>query len=220
MSNMKRLYCTLPPRPPPQYDTAAEAKFLDVFPPCYSQSPLQTDFTLPCLEKSGLKLVCNVNILHRILNSDNSQDYAQKPQGNCTFMNSASEVMAYITFLSSWLLQANGILKRQINFCWLTSFYVHSRVDSNTFTMDNLIPESNLYPHSVTLVLTSEYTGHMYIERDSVTRIFLQVFSRILFAQAPDCPITLLAPMNFSNSLEYIHNSRCTAPLEMGKMFT
>jgi hypothetical protein len=30
------------------------------FPPCYSQSPLLTD--PPALSKSGLKLVCNVNI--------------------------------------------------------------------------------------------------------------------------------------------------------------
>ncbi len=36
----------------------------------------------PPLSNSGLKLVCNV--------SENSQDYAQKPQRNCTFMNSAS----------------------------------------------------------------------------------------------------------------------------------
>jgi hypothetical protein len=96
---MKWLYCTSPP-PAPQFDAAAEAKFLDVFPPCYSQSPLLTDFTLPRLAISGLKLVCNVNIIHGILNSDNSQNYAQKPQGNCTFMNAASEVKAYITFLS------------------------------------------------------------------------------------------------------------------------
>ncbi len=40
--------------------------------------------------KSGLKLVCNVNIVYGKLKSENSQDYAQKPQRNCTFMNSAS----------------------------------------------------------------------------------------------------------------------------------
>jgi hypothetical protein len=43
------------------------------------------------LSKSGLKLVCKVNIVYGNLNkSENSQDYAQKPQRNCTFMNSAS----------------------------------------------------------------------------------------------------------------------------------
>ncbi len=37
-----------------------------------------------------LKLFCNVNIVYGNLKSENSQDYAQKPQRNCTFMNSAS----------------------------------------------------------------------------------------------------------------------------------
>jgi hypothetical protein len=57
------------------------------FPPCCSQSSLLTDFTLT---KSDLKLVCNVNIVYGNFKSENSQDYAQKPQRNCTFMNSAS----------------------------------------------------------------------------------------------------------------------------------
>jgi hypothetical protein len=38
----------------------------------------------PPLSKSGLKTVCNVNIVHENLQSDNSQDYAQKPKQNCT----------------------------------------------------------------------------------------------------------------------------------------
>jgi hypothetical protein len=69
-----------------------EAAFLDItkslksFPPCYSQSPLPH---FP-LRKSGLKLVCNVNIVYGNLKSENSQDYARKPQRTCTFMNSAS----------------------------------------------------------------------------------------------------------------------------------
>ncbi len=45
---------------------------------------------LPPLSKSSLKLVCNVNIVNGNLKSENSQDYAQKPQRNCKFMNSAS----------------------------------------------------------------------------------------------------------------------------------
>ncbi len=44
----------------------------------------------PPLSKSGLKLVCNVNFVYGNLKSENSQDYAQKPERNCTFMNSAS----------------------------------------------------------------------------------------------------------------------------------
>jgi hypothetical protein len=68
-------------------------KSLTSFPPCYSQSPLQTDFTPPSpppLSKSGFKLVCNVNIVNGNFKSENSQDYAQKPEPNYTFMNSAS----------------------------------------------------------------------------------------------------------------------------------
>jgi hypothetical protein len=37
--------------------------------------------------KSSLKLVCNVNIVYGNLKSENSQDYAPKPQRNCTFMH-------------------------------------------------------------------------------------------------------------------------------------
>ncbi len=67
-------------------------KSLESFPPCESQSPLLTDFTppTPFLSKSGFKLVCNVNIVYGNLKSENSQDYAQKPQRNCTLWNSAS----------------------------------------------------------------------------------------------------------------------------------
>ncbi len=81
----------------------AEAEFLYVFvtkdlrffllASRYSQSPLLTDFIPPSPpppSKSGLKLVCNVNIVYGNLMSENSQDYAQKPKRNCTFMNSAS----------------------------------------------------------------------------------------------------------------------------------
>jgi hypothetical protein len=61
------------------------------FSPFFSQSPLQTDFspTPPPLSKNGLKLACNVNTVHGN-KSENSQDYAQKPQRHCDFMNSAS----------------------------------------------------------------------------------------------------------------------------------
>ncbi len=77
-----------------------EAEFLDVIgncPPCYSQSPLLTDFTPPSpLSKSALKLVCNVNIVYENHKSENSQDYAQKPHRNCMFMNLASVVFTCI----------------------------------------------------------------------------------------------------------------------------
>ncbi len=61
-------------------------KSLKSFPPYYSQSPPPP----PPLSKSGLKLVCNVNIVYGYLKSEKSQYYAQKPQRNCTFMNFAS----------------------------------------------------------------------------------------------------------------------------------
>jgi len=34
--------------------------------------------------------VCNASIVYGNLKSENSHDYAKKPQRNCTFMNSAS----------------------------------------------------------------------------------------------------------------------------------
>ncbi len=36
------------------------------------------------------RFYCNVNIVYGNLKSENCQDYAQKPQQNCKFMNSAS----------------------------------------------------------------------------------------------------------------------------------
>ncbi len=83
---------------------STEAEFLDVirsevlrdiFLLIYSQSPLLTDINPPPpphLSKSGLKPVCNVNIVCGNLKSENFQDFAQKPQRNCFFMNLASVV--------------------------------------------------------------------------------------------------------------------------------
>jgi hypothetical protein len=75
-----------------------EAEFLDVIGskvlrvfPLAIHSHLYFRILLPPpLSKSGLKLDCNVNIVHDNLKSENSQDYAQKPQRHCTFMNSAA----------------------------------------------------------------------------------------------------------------------------------
>ncbi len=52
----------------------------------------------PLLSKSWLKLFCNVNIVYGNLKSENTQDCAQKPQRNCTFMNSASELSSQVWF--------------------------------------------------------------------------------------------------------------------------
>jgi hypothetical protein len=75
-------------------------KSLNSFPYCYSQSPPLTNSTNlrapppspapPPPSKKGLEMVCNVNIAYGNLKSENSDDYAQKPQRSCTFMNSAS----------------------------------------------------------------------------------------------------------------------------------
>jgi hypothetical protein len=46
------------------------------FPPCFSQSPVLTDFTPPPPppDKTDLKLVCNVNVVYRNLKSEIAQD--------------------------------------------------------------------------------------------------------------------------------------------------
>ncbi len=46
--------------------------------------------TPSALSKCGLKLVWTVNIVYGNLKFENSQDFAQKSQRNCTFLNSAS----------------------------------------------------------------------------------------------------------------------------------
>ncbi len=89
-------------------------KSLMSFPPCYLQSLLLTDFTLfllPPFDKSGL-MVCNVNIVITSLKSENSQDYARKPQGNCTFMNSVSGQVAFVLpfVTSGWLVYGDSPL--------------------------------------------------------------------------------------------------------------
>ncbi len=56
-----------------------------------------------------LKLIYNENIVHGNLKFSNSQEYAQKPQRNCTFMNSAS---GYIVFLL--IIQGVAALCRDI----------------------------------------------------------------------------------------------------------
>ncbi len=57
----------------------------------------------PPLSNSGLKLISNVNNVYGDLKAEISQDYAQKPQPNCTFMNSASgQVLYSILWYCSW----------------------------------------------------------------------------------------------------------------------
>jgi hypothetical protein len=78
-----------------RYTLCSEAEFLDVigtkvlrvFLLAIHISPLLTDFTPllpppppPPLSKSGFELVCYVNNVYENIKSENSQDYAQKPQ--------------------------------------------------------------------------------------------------------------------------------------------
>ncbi len=69
---------------------------------------------------SGLKLVCNVNIVDRNLKSENSQDYAQKPQRDCTFTNSTSRqiIMRSPTHLSSPVFKSSLVYS-------ITVYYTH-----------------------------------------------------------------------------------------------
>jgi hypothetical protein len=68
-------------------------KGLKSFPPCYSQSPLLKDLLPPPLEQkrfeTGLKCKHVVNTLYTEASTLRTL-MPQKPQRNCTFMNSAS----------------------------------------------------------------------------------------------------------------------------------
>ncbi len=84
------------------FSTSTEAEFLDVIgTKVLRVSSLLS--TVTCLQftngfyppprKSGWKLVCIVNIVYGNLKYENSQDHVEKPQRNCTFMNSASGML-------------------------------------------------------------------------------------------------------------------------------
>ncbi len=99
-------------------------KSLKRFPPCYSQSSLQLcleisissnsrnlysflRWSLCTVQEKGGKpdrkpypLSFGLRKPYRNQKSENSQDYAQKPQRNCTFMNSAS-VLSSIVAISA-----------------------------------------------------------------------------------------------------------------------
>jgi hypothetical protein len=88
------------------YRTSPAAEFLDVIGTkvlLFTVTSSNGFYFPTTLRKSGLKLVCNVNIVNENLKSENSQDYVQKPQRNCTFMKSAS--VGLVNF-SSWLTVA------------------------------------------------------------------------------------------------------------------
>ncbi len=77
-----------------------------------------------------MKLVCNVNIVYRNQKHVNFQDYAQKPQRNCTFMNLASgEVVKHPKIINLRLLVvqfyhscSNNRVNQHIKFALLLSY--------------------------------------------------------------------------------------------------
>ncbi len=81
-----------------------EAEFLDVIgtkPSEFSSLLSQLNYTNgppPPPPFPGAKVI-NVNIVYRNLKSENSQDYAQKPQRNCMFMNSASVLVSEVLYM-------------------------------------------------------------------------------------------------------------------------
>ncbi len=84
-----------------------EKKVLRVFPLLFTVTYANGFCSPPPLplSKSGL-LVCNTKIVHGNLKSENSQEYAQKPQRNCTLKNSASghrHVLQFFKVLTFWL---------------------------------------------------------------------------------------------------------------------
>jgi hypothetical protein len=92
---LPRLNCTLLETRQLRRTPYLEAEFLDVIgtkeefsPFLFTVTSTNRFYSSPPLSKSGLKLVCNVSIVYGNLKSENSQDYAQKHQLNCT--NSAS----------------------------------------------------------------------------------------------------------------------------------
>ncbi len=82
------LYCT----PEADFFDVIGTKVLSVFLLAVHIRLYNGFYSLPPLSKSGLNLVCNVDIVYRQnLKSVNSQDYAQKPQQNCMFIYSTSD---------------------------------------------------------------------------------------------------------------------------------
>jgi hypothetical protein len=89
-------------------------KSLKSFPPCYSQSPVYsfalrflflrnhaTSYSFYRKKGENLKktnpLPYGLRNTYRNLKSENSQDYAQRPQRTCKFMNSASVRNSYFS---------------------------------------------------------------------------------------------------------------------------
>jgi hypothetical protein len=98
-------------------------------------------YSPPPLRKSGLKLVCNVNIVYENLMSENSQDYAQRPQQNYTFINSASETSTklYVHEFGFCVHKSNRILIRG-------NGDVHPYISSLALREQNLQLSKNKHP--------------------------------------------------------------------------
>jgi hypothetical protein len=99
--------------------------FTDTSTICFSPPPP------PRRQKRGLKLVCNVNsVCEDHIKPENSQDYAQKPQRNCTLLNSASACVLLLWFLLLGIffsfLYFQHCFKCRVGGCWERT---HDRCD-------------------------------------------------------------------------------------------
>ncbi len=108
------------------------------FPFCYSQWALLTDLPPPPLEQSGLKLVWNVNIVYGNLKSENSQNYAQKPQRNCTFMNSVSVLSLILCGRDERIDSA-----KNVTFLSKRMYWSHTQNDRHPQTRDDNTVQKN-----------------------------------------------------------------------------
>jgi hypothetical protein len=88
-------------------------KIVTSFPPCYSQLPLLTDFTSPLL---WAKAVWNWFVMYTWYRKPKSENSIQKPQRNCTFMNSASR---WLCSIPPWLM-----IRMKKNPTWRDKFSV------------------------------------------------------------------------------------------------
>ncbi len=86
-------------------------------------------FYPPTRAKCGLQLVLNVNNVYGDLKSKNSQDYVQKPQRNCTFMNSVSaffyrqqSTISALSLYKSCINPLTALLLTSVNFILVGQF--------------------------------------------------------------------------------------------------
>jgi hypothetical protein len=102
--------------PEAEFSDVTGTKVSRVFLLAIHSHPLLKDFPPPPppfpLEQS-LKLVCNLNIVYGNLKTENFQDNSQKPQRNCTLMNSVSGLRIRILSILFGNKEPDQILHRK-----------------------------------------------------------------------------------------------------------